>query len=404
MNITKLNQLFYQTNAISEKYIALRKGNSFNIFKTLGITTDEVRLHSRLIHGLIQPKGELHQKMQRYFLEELDIKGLSLNNEVVVRREYKNIDLLITSVQHVIIIENKIYAGDQEQQLYRYYETIKAAYPNRTIHVFYLTLFGVSPSKKSVEKLPENIDIHKVSYRDNIYNWIKKCIELAAEEPKLRESLIQYKEVIEKLTNQSETMEERLELYKLLQKEDNILTAFKLQNNWKHIQWHTEWDFLCLLKEKIEKEFNPNKFMPEFSFNEHKLHEAIHKLKKNKYGIRWKIGQYRDADLFCGIERRIDGGMIYGLIIESSKRSALNQGIFNAISPKIDHEVQTSETWAVYSPFSSEIDFQAFSNENTLKLIQPNFRNEIADKCTEELKTLIDVMIENTEFESVGAG
>ncbi|MDZ7774423.1 MAG: PD-(D/E)XK nuclease family protein [Bacteroidales bacterium] len=54
----------------------------------------------------------LKSKFAREFIKAIDAEAFSLE-EYEVRKEYKNIDLLVTnSKKQAIIIENKIWAGD----------------------------------------------------------------------------------------------------------------------------------------------------------------------------------------------------------------------------------------------------------------------------------------------------
>jgi hypothetical protein len=64
--------------------------------------------------------------------------------EVRVRREWANIDLLIElpSDRVVIIIENKIYSPERNNQLTRYYSTVKSRYAGWTILALFLTSTG----------------------------------------------------------------------------------------------------------------------------------------------------------------------------------------------------------------------------------------------------------------------
>lgn len=84
--------------------------SEFNIFSILNLESDEVNLHSRFLCELLNPKGSHSQ--EDYFLDRL-LKQIGISNfelkNVCVRREYYNIDILITnSRMQVIIIENKI--------------------------------------------------------------------------------------------------------------------------------------------------------------------------------------------------------------------------------------------------------------------------------------------------------
>jgi hypothetical protein len=74
--------------------------------------------------------------------------------EVRVRREWANIDLLIElpSDRVVVIIENKIYSGEHSDQLTRYYSIVENRYAGWTILALFLTPTG-DLAAKHVERM-----------------------------------------------------------------------------------------------------------------------------------------------------------------------------------------------------------------------------------------------------------
>jgi hypothetical protein len=98
----------------------------FNIFTILRQEDDEVHLHSRFLAELLDPHGDHCQDcdLLEAFLHQVGVGRFQLKN-VSVRREYRDIDILVTNDKQAIIIENKIYAQDQERQLERYYNAIR---------------------------------------------------------------------------------------------------------------------------------------------------------------------------------------------------------------------------------------------------------------------------------------
>ena len=108
----------------------------FNIFNALKLQNNEIR-HSNFLAWLMTPY-ESH-KLGDYFLKEFlksAIKEYSLNTDISlslkdiaflklddaeIRREYKNIDLLIVSAQNkfVCIVENKICIMTVNQNFWR---------------------------------------------------------------------------------------------------------------------------------------------------------------------------------------------------------------------------------------------------------------------------------------------
>ena len=59
------------------------------------------------------------------FLEKCGLAYFLDTSNTSVFAEYKSIDLYLTDGNNHIIIENKIWAGDQHKQIKRYIETIK---------------------------------------------------------------------------------------------------------------------------------------------------------------------------------------------------------------------------------------------------------------------------------------
>ena len=83
--------------------------NTFDLFSILRNENDEVNLHSKFIYFLLNPLANHFQKS--LFLKLfLNIIGETFDNSgfYMVKKEHKNIDLLITKDQTAIIIENKI--------------------------------------------------------------------------------------------------------------------------------------------------------------------------------------------------------------------------------------------------------------------------------------------------------
>ena len=104
-----------------------RGNNDFNPYLQMLSKNDEVRLHSRLICGFLNPLGKHYQG--DVFLEEfLQCVGLREwfgdSSNARVYKEYKNIDVYITNGERHIIVENKIWAENQLRQIERYIESI----------------------------------------------------------------------------------------------------------------------------------------------------------------------------------------------------------------------------------------------------------------------------------------
>ena len=158
LNRTKL--VTYRANTIFlEKE---KRGENFNIFEILKLRQDETKLHTPFLADLLSPNGShgLKELFLRAFIEkflnniDFDYKSASVKSEFNIGYKSEEctkggrIDIFISDEQgNAIIIENKIYACDQQNQLLRYYNYAKDEKLNA--YLFYLTLDGCLPHKKS---------------------------------------------------------------------------------------------------------------------------------------------------------------------------------------------------------------------------------------------------------------
>ena len=193
----------------------------FNVFSVLYKETDEVNLHSRFLHALLDYKklGTETRENLKDFLLHVDVQGFELYG-VEVKREWKNIDILFTNTnKKALVIENKINAGDQPKQLWRYYNTLKEQnYLDRNIHLLYLTLDGREPTSDSIGDLDPK-KITTVAYKELI-PWLERCQKRAYDETELRESAAQYIQLVRKLTR-TDSRGKYMDALKQLCLEDN---------------------------------------------------------------------------------------------------------------------------------------------------------------------------------------
>ena len=194
-----------------------RKGENFNLFSILSIERYELK-HSALIANLLDPKGShgCGDAFLRAFFE-IALKGTAYPFESSTpldsRTEHYTgpiagdtggrIDILVKSSHYGLIIENKIYAGDQDKQLTRYDNYGKEIFGADGYLLVYLTLYGYDASKESTAtKSAEEVGYLRLSYAEDILRWLEQCARLAYDKPLVRESLNQYIRTIKQLTYQ----------------------------------------------------------------------------------------------------------------------------------------------------------------------------------------------------------
>lgn len=140
--------------------MALERSLSFNVFVAAGIARAEVR-HSAFLAALLDPcvAHGLGAKPLRLFLEEVARLGAFGSGLVPsedklagaeIRREWQHIDLLIVihDARLVVAVENKIDAGEHDDQLSRYWDNLNRYFhqPHYKLVGLYLTLDGGRPS------------------------------------------------------------------------------------------------------------------------------------------------------------------------------------------------------------------------------------------------------------------
>lgn len=172
--------------------------NKPNIFQILNVGKTEIR-HSNFLAWLLNPT-ESHGLGKLFLvkflrdiatsevlseLDELEIESLNYN-QVEIRREWKNIDLLVIVDQIVICIENKFYSQDHSEQLSKYRKLVKQAFPDFKKAFVYLTPSGEDPKHKEEREFYANYSYEEIIshahrilsvYGENMHPGVKQYIQ-----------------------------------------------------------------------------------------------------------------------------------------------------------------------------------------------------------------------------------
>lgn len=278
--LNNIESLLNQVKNITEHFdkIAEERGEKFNVFDIIGLRNDEVKMHSKFLGNLLNPKGS--HGMGNVFLNlfitlinnkfPLDHENKpiitfnefeEINQNIVERhvdfvskdkREGGRIDIILEDKSQILIIENKIYAGNQKNQLVRYTNAAKAI-NKKQYFVIYLTLDGkempyeekdeifkncfnyncLNKEKlnlfKKIEKSNNNTSLYlPISYEVEILDWLNECIKETYDKPLLREGIKHYINLIKILTNQTFTkeMEQEIQNYITKNKLEEVCVSF----------------------------------------------------------------------------------------------------------------------------------------------------------------------------------
>ena len=267
-NQNKISNILQQVRLLKNKYdkLAAATGEDFNIFSILRIKHKEVITHTPMLAELLDPHGSHRQgaAFLKRFLEiciedqeYTDLETFRVRSEE--RTDRGQFDILIEKEQETcIVIENKIYAGDQPHQLNNYYQDAKGNEFNQ-IKLIYLTLDGSEPSEESLKakngqgRALRLNDVELISYRKHIISWLEECMRL--QEVKhispIREILFQYLDLLKELTGQPTNTRHSMGLINILKQDENYELITNLEEMILEFKVHLQYEFWEELKKQI---------------------------------------------------------------------------------------------------------------------------------------------------------
>ncbi len=215
----------------------------FNLFTTLLDAHDEVRLHTRYLTHLLDPNGshDCNALFLDLFLGVLGLTELEGEQCLYVSNEHYtgglgNIDIYMEFETAILVIENKIRAGDQDKQLQRYEEYCRQK-EGKTIHLFYLTLNGHPPATTSKGCLSED-DFYLISYETDILEWLELCLQKTYSFVNINQALQQYQALVNRLCGQPMGGRDMEKIKKMILSHPEILGhARQIKKAIEEIEW-----------------------------------------------------------------------------------------------------------------------------------------------------------------------
>ena len=207
------------------------EGKCFNVFSALDICSDEMRLHSRLLATLLNPKAShgLGNEFLKLFLIALGLPEdyITYCKEQIVERPIGEvtettggrIDIILEDRGHAVIIENKIYAGDQPNQLLRYHNYGVKQFGENNFKLVYLTLNGSEPSSDSLGG--GHFEFIKLSYAQDILGLLDRLMTTYPQKP-IHRTIKDYITIIKQLTHQDMDTKYQQSIIEEAIKYDNI--------------------------------------------------------------------------------------------------------------------------------------------------------------------------------------
>lgn len=316
---------------------------TFNLFDVINKSHYE-NYHSDIIAYLLASNEKhYHKEFCEQFIylikntKKIEIptfKFVNVSREKQISND-RRIDIFIETDTFVMIIENKIWAYDQESQLFDYYNWAEINYKNKPVLLCYLTPFETLPSEYSIpkEKLRELEKTHRyfsLSYNKDILDWLY-LLKIKDDEKVLKAAIIQYIDIVEGVCNlrKENKMELKLavnEMEKVCNEESNELNTHikQIKMNLEYLQQSCNFyiflDFFEILGARLSEDkslcgskiyyvHHGNKV-----FELNKKNNFINSVKNDfeSFGIRCTLDDSRSLNI--SIETLNDSFITYGVV------------------------------------------------------------------------------------------
>lgn len=370
-----------------------KRGENFNIFSLLGLSTSEVRLHSAFLGELLNPDGD-HGLGDEFLKAFVDTINKQVNPEFTIDTktckvyvehpigeipedysEGGRIDLLIRDDKdYDIIIENKIYADDQEKQLLRYQNFAQKS--SQKYVLLYLTLYGDKAKEKSTYN---QVEYHCIGYKENVLPWLQRCIEIAALHPNIREIIAQYKS---NLKNILDIMSESntKEVLNLLINKNNVESTLTVLSFYNDVRTTIRRDFV----KRIAKELSPLMDQYNIVFDSSEIDRFVD-LSPNFPGLYFRMNNYPMVSFKIEIYRK---EATYGLTIDEQANNLEKRTMKNCLWD--DPNGAWPHGW---SYFDNEVRYWD-GNEALVDMVK-------GDRIISTIKNELEKAIKNNGFEEI---
>lgn len=365
--------------------------HDYNVFDVL--EAKEVK-HSKFIASLLDPKG-LHYQGDLFLREFVNACGISDfgldTSNAQVFREYENIDIYITDGNKHIIIENKLWTGDHDEQIARYIQAIVDEQDEQNeqneqngiyerILVLYLTPFddeikslgGIDEVGKDYLKLGQNqVAFRHISYKNEILNWLNAIKAEIINLTDLNVLITQYEKAVKNLTNQGEKMENEKVKEQI---KNNYELCAAIHDNFKSAEIELTNNFFKEVCEKLENDPEiKNNWTLSFNKFENEIIPVIEIIPK----------ELNYSKYFRFVVERKPNEILYGFL----KNKILDDFLKNNAKIKLeDMNIQTQ-----YFEWYLKADDFAFKKMELKEFILKNIKNE--NGVEEAVKDYVDKIL-----------
>ena len=380
------------------KELSRLSGADFNVFKIVKVVHDEVR-HSAFLAELLNPRGSHGQGdlFLRLFVEKLGITDFQCESAVAIVEKHigevtettgGRIDIFIDDHRgNHIIIENKIYAKDGDNQLIRYHNF-------KQQNLYYLTLYGIEATDRSALHNPSGVKLicgeeyKLLSYKTDILEWLELCQKEAVVMPLLREGIAHYINLIKYLTGTSTNKAMEKEIVNLLiESPSSLSNANELVNNFAAAQSQIQWEFWKALKNALLNkgfvlEENDKTVTSEKAWNYH------HNKKEELFGLWSLIYKNDDITIHWGCE--LNSSIYFGFTIEKNGIGHISDQPefteYRKIIREHDKNYTSDKYWIGWQYAQPRLNFMEFKSEAIFNLANKTEFDKTVQQIAEKAK------------------
>ena len=378
-------------NANNEK---LKQGENFNIFSILNIENKEESTHCRFLYELLSPYGSHYQNdlfLKMFFKLVLEKEYPAHNNPPIVRREFNitdksRVDLMIDNSDFCYIIEVKINAGEQSNQILRYSEWAENEYEN--YHIFFLTKTGYLP--ETAGNYLEKQKVTPIAFNGRILNWLDECYgecqkrQLSA----ICDAISQYQNLLKKITSEEYNAMEKL-VDHISSSAENFECALEIERQLPNVQGKKMAEVFNAIRQYIENNY-PYSFLVE-NYSESSIDYYIRGKSCSYPSVNFILKENEESYYVLSIE--VEWKLFIGIskFGKDKKKCMFESEELKTISAKIGGNSK-SEQWAYWEYLPSnknQIDFHE-KNAEYKKLYNPQEFAVILESVQTGIKSFIE--------------
>lgn len=416
-----MKKLINQVVGIIDEYEEEKRkqGLDNNIFTLMEIERRELKTHEYMILAILRHRTELVKQFMECMELPKSFQNESWNIEkehhIVTKGKLGRIDLFFTSKPKMrtkkkkcVVVELKIDAGDQNNQLKRYKDyVIEKGYAENgnEYKIIYLTLDGKEPSEQSCRGSKKNILLR--SFEEHILLWLESCIEICQEYGDDVSFIQQYQILVKKLTS-GEQMEDKVT--ELIKGSEELRKCIEIKQALPDIKGQLLYDFMDTIHQELAKqecEFLYGEFdyecAKEYYGKNVKIPDIICKIteftsKNKKIKLALGIEVYYNLYFYIGYFNEQNELINNEQFKKNNKRK--NEKVENAITQVLNAEIRNNNTdliiWKTILNSNNQVyDFKHFSESCANLMDKSTLKKEaqrIARDASYYIKEIQDIL------------